>query len=35
MRVLTLPLKGEYFDAIKAGAKSEQLRADPILAQAN
>lgn len=26
MRVLTLPLKGEYFDAIKAGAKPEEFR---------
>ena len=26
MRVLTLPLKGEYFDAIKAGTKPEEFR---------
>lgn len=27
MRTLTLPLKGEYFDAIKAGTKPEEYRA--------
>ena len=27
MRTLTLPLKGEYFDAIKAGVKLEEFRA--------
>lgn len=26
MRVLTLPLKGEYFDAIKNGTKPEEFR---------
>lgn len=26
MRVLTLPLKGEYFAAIKAGTKAEEYR---------
>lgn len=26
MRVLTLPLKGEYFDAIQAGTKPEEFR---------
>ncbi len=26
MRVLTLALKGEYFDAIKAGSKAEEFR---------
>ncbi|WP_326430339.1 ASCH domain-containing protein (plasmid) [Stutzerimonas frequens] len=26
MRTLTLPLKGEYFDAIKAGTKAEEFR---------
>lgn len=26
MRVLTLPLKAEYFDAIKAGTKKEEYR---------
>lgn len=26
MRTLTLPLKAEYFDAIKAGSKSEEFR---------
>jgi hypothetical protein len=26
MRVLTLPLKGEYFDAIKDGTKPEEFR---------
>lgn len=26
MRTLTLPLKGEYFDAIKAGTKPEEFR---------
>ena len=27
MKTLTLPLKGEYFDAIKAGTKPEEYRA--------
>lgn len=27
MRTLTIPLKGEYFDAIKAGTKPEEFRA--------
>jgi hypothetical protein len=27
MRTLVLPLKGEYFDAIKAGIKPEEFRA--------
>lgn len=26
MRILTLPLKGEYFDEIKAGTKPEEFR---------